>query len=712
MKKLYFIGALLLVAVSMTAQISFWETYNTSLWSVDKQQYVDTTIARIALSYDYSEVDSISIKVNSKNQAHVIYLWKNENIVSAKAYIAGTGTDVSSVYFYPIDSIVWHPYTLKNAWLSYASQLPVADLYGRQLKYNFQVGLEPKYAPFTYELTNSNPEVAQVNIEKQFTRDYTYGMIWETYLNISPLQMGSTTITVTFDNSIVRSFNLEIGPREEMKDETVLSLDSLFNKIYSRLAQTGDMLPVGMGDLRGIDEAMSGFARGLVNLQDLCADQVFWIWQDPGIADVVTNNLTAKNALSDAFFRRLYYNIWLCNSYLHRSEGQSALAAQRAEVRFLRAYFYYYLLDMYANVPIITDNTQFFYTPQSNRAQLYQFVESELMTAETDLLEPASKTDYYRVDKAAAWLLLSRLYLNGAVYAGANDYTKAAQYAHKVISSSYGLASHYKWLFMGDNDKRSTVNDAWKEIILPVRQDGSATASYGGSLFQVASMSHTQMPDNGSNGKWYCVLSRAQLPKLFFADPANADKGTAEAISAAAGDDRALFCNSYNGQNWKYNSLSFSDFFSGWAIQKWSNLMADETYLPSDPMWPETDIPLMRKAEAYLNYAEAVLRGGATVQDLTALEAVNTVRNRANASPLGNVTLNNLLDERGREFYTEGYRRTDLIRFGKFGGNTGYPWEWKNNVHNGSNFPAYMNLYPIPESVMNMMYQAIQNEGY
>jgi hypothetical protein len=220
------------------------------------------------------------------------------------------------------------------------------------------------------------------------------------------------------------------------------------------------------------------------------------------------------------------------------------------------------------------------------------------------------------------------------------------------------------------------------------------------------------MPDNGSTGKWYCVLSRAQLPKLFFADPANADKGTAEAISAAAGDDRALFCNSYNGQNWKYNSLSYSDFFSGWAIQKWSNLMADETYLPSDPMWPETDIPLMRKAEAYLNYAEAVLRGGATVQDLTALEAVNTVRNRANASPLGNVTLNNLLDERGREFYSEGYRRTDLIRFGMFGGDTTYKWEWKNGDHTGSKFPSYMNLYPIPESVMNMMYQAVQNEGY
>lgn len=711
MKKLYFIGALLLMAVSMNAQISLWETGKASVWSDAQQQWVDSAIARIALSFDYSEVDSISIKVNKNNQAHFLYLWKNDNIVSAKGYIAGTGANVSNSY-YPIDSIVWHPYKLKNAWLSYQTNMPVANLYGQQITYGFPVGLEPKYAPFTYELTNSNPEVAQVKIEKQFTRDYTYGMIWETYLNISPLQMGTTTITVTFDNSIVRSFNLEVGPRTEMQDEVDLALDSLFNKIYSRLAQTGDMLPVGRGDLRGMDEAMSGFARGLVNLQDLCADQVFWIWQDPGIADVATNNLTAKNALSDAFFRRLYYNIWLCNSYLHRSEGQSALAAERAEVRFLRAFFYYYLLDMYGNVPIITDNTQYFYTPQSTRSQLYQFVEAELLAAETDLLEPASKTDYYRVDKAAAWLLLSRLYLNGAVYAGADDYTKAAQYAHKVITSSYGMASNYKWLFMGDNDKRSTVNDAWKEIILPVRQEGSTTASYGGSIFQVASMSHEKMPSIGLAQNWYCILSRAQLPKLFFADPASAAKGTAEALTAAAGDDRALFCNSNNGQNWNYNNLTYANFFSGWAIQKWSNLMADNSYLPSSTLWPDTDIPLMRKAEAYLNYAEAVLRGGTPVQNYTALQAVNTVRNRAHASPLSGITLSVLLDERGREFYTEGYRRTDLIRFGKFGGNTGYPWEWKNNVHNGSNFPAYMNLYPIPASVMDMMYQAVQNEGY
>lgn len=709
MKKFYTICSLLLVAVSMAAQISFWETYHTDIWSESQQQMVDTSYARIAKIFNYTDIDSINIKVNRRNQAHFLYLWKNENIVPCDCYIAGTGTDVSSAY-HPIDSVVWHSYPLKNAWLSYASYLPVANLYGAPVSYYFPVSLEPQYATFTYEISNSHPEVAQVEVVKDFVKDYTRGMIWDMHLNVTPLQVGSTTITLTFNNSIVRTCNLEVGPREEMQDETYLSLDSLLNKIYSRLAMTGENHNIS--DIRGVDVGVGGFFRCLSYLQDLCSDQLYWIWNDAGIGDVVLNSVTPDNSFVHGFFRRLYYNIWLCNSYLSRSEGIASLASKRAEARFMRAYFYYYLLDMYGNVPIVTDNTQFFYTPQSTRAQLYQFVESELLAAEADLLTPAAKTDYYHVDKAAAWLLLSRLYLNGAVYAGANDFTKAAQYAHKVIQSSYDLATHYKWLFMGDNDKRSTVNDAWKEIILPARQEGDATDSYTGSLYIIAAMSSGVMPATGVGQPWACILSRAQLPKLFFSNPATAAKGTADVIAAAAGDDRALFCNSYNGSSWGYNNLSSFDFSGGWAIQKWNNLMADQNYVQSSQDWPDTDLPLMRKAEAYLNYAEAVLRGGTPVNGLSALDAVNTVRQRANATPLSNVALNDLLDERGREFYTEGYRRTDLIRFGKFGGNTNYQWEWKNATHNGSNFAEYMNLYPIPGTLLNMMYLGVQNEGY
>ena len=334
-----------------------------------------------------------------------------------------------------------------------------------------------------------------------------------------------------------------------------------------------------------------------------------------------------------------------------------------------------------------------------------------MLEAERDLPEAGRKTNYYGVDKAAAWLLLSRLYLNGGVYAGANDYDKAAQYAHKVIDSSYDLATNYKWLFCGDNDQRSTVNDAWKEMILTIPQGGMNMASYGGSKFTVCSFAHSQMPATGDGSYWWCYTSRVQLVNLFTTDY-DAVSGTADDISAQVGDDRALFCNSYNGTGWSCGSLSSGNFFGGWALQKWTNLMADETYERLTPDWPETDLPLLRKAEAYLNYAEAVLRGGAEVNGLTALEAVNVVRRRAKAAAMNEVGLSDILDERGREFYAEGYRRTDLIRFDKFGGNTGYAWEMKSGSTRKLNFPEYMNLYPIPAKFMNAIYEAKQNTGY
>ena len=485
------------------------------------------------------------------------------------------------------------------------------------------------------------------------------------------------------------------------------STDSLFNKIYSRLVITGDMLPDGQCDIDVADEGFTSFLRMMFELQESPCDHLYWIWPDVGISELTKNSVTDSNPCIYGFFRRLYYNISMCNSYLTRTESQKDLATERAEIRFLRAYFYYYLLDMYGNVPIVTDNTPFQKTPQSTRQQVYNFVASELLAAEADLSEAGQKPDYYRVDKAAAWLLLSRLYLNGNVYAGANDFDQAAKYASKVINSSYDLATTYKWLFMGDNDKRSNANDAWKEMIFPARQEGASTASWGGSIFLIASMADSSLPPVGITDGWRCYISRAQLVDLFCSNPDNY-AGTADELTQRLGDDRALFCNSYNGNTWQYGTLSTGNFNGGWAIQKWSNLMADANYVQSDAQWPDTDIPLMRKAEAYLNYAEAVLRGGAAVNGLTALQAVNIIRTRAHATEKSTITLDDILDERGRELYAEGYRRTDLIRFNKFGGNTGYTWEMKG----GTAFPEYMNLYPIPAELLQTMKDGRQNEGY
>ncbi len=121
--------------------------------------------------------------------------------------------------------------------------------------------------------------------------------------------------------------------------------------------------------------------------------------------------------------------------------------------------------------------------------------------------------------------------------------------------------------------------------------------------------------------------------------------------------------------------------------------------------------------EIYLNYAEAVLRGGAGGDENIALQLVNQLRKRSysddNAAAItaGELTLDYILDERGREFFYEGQRRTDLVRFGKFAGSSNL-WPWKGNVPEGRSVADYFNVYPIPADDMGANINLVQNTGY
>lgn len=730
MKKIYILLSLLITSVCLNAQITFWgssweRVFNTETQARDK----DTILSYVADQYNYDEIDMISSQLqemypyDGSKFFNYLCLWKNGEIINdiygRRMYIKDGIIEENNYGMLWIDSIVWHPIPLEN--VNFAIErdtIPVVELYGSNSR-TYKIGLEPHYATISYGISNSDTSILDASIRKVTTSKGYSNFNNELVLTITPKSIGSTVLSIIFNNSIRKHLEVVVTPSPGVQDETSLPIDSLFNKIYSRLVLTGNQMPGGEPDWNGADEGYLGFYRGLFTLQELCADQLFWIWQDFGIDKLVKNDLLSDNIIVESFFHRLYYNIWLCNSYLKRTENQESLTIKRAEVRFLRVYFYYYLLDMFGNVPIVTDNTTFTSTPQSTRKQLYNFVEAELLSVEPELPAVGYKEDYYRVDKAAAWLLLSRLYLNAPVFCSANtEYNKAAQYAHKVIQSSYELATNYKWLFMGDNDQKSSTNDAWKEMIFIIPQKGSSFYSWSGSLFNIASMSSSYSPSTGCQDNWECIRSRKPLVDIFFSDPENVIQGTANELTQAANDDRARFCNYYNGHTWqyggKYRFLS-NAFYDGWCIQKWSNWYSDSgdtIVMGSHPNFPDTDLPLMRKAEAYLNYAEALTRGGAQIGSLTAIEAVNIIRRRANAPEFQTLTLNDLLDERGREFYAEGYRRSDLIRFGKFGGNTGYQWEGKSGVAEGIDFPQYMNLYPIPAALLPSISQGVQNEGY
>ena len=121
----------------------------------------------------------------------------------------------------------------------------------------------------------------------------------------------------------------------------------------------------------------------------------------------------------------------------------------------------------------------------------------------------------------------------------------------------------------------------------------------------------------------------------------------------------------------------------------------------------------MRKAEAYLIYAEALTRlAGSGAAPAESVAAINAIRGRAHATQKASYSLNDILDEWSREFYFEGRRRVDLIRFGKFGGNTDYKWQWKGGAYDGRDFEAYRNVFAIPTDDLIANPNLKQNEGY
>ena len=181
-------------------------------------------------------------------------------------------------------------------------------------------------------------------------------------------------------------------------------------------------------------------------------------------------------------------------------------------------------------------------------------------------------------------------------------------------------------------------------------------------------------------------------------------------IELTSFDRRALFVT--DGQTLDIDDIA--QFSNGYAVAKWRNVTS--TGIPgSHPTHVDTDFPMFRLADAYLMYAEAVLRGGGGSTS-TAVDYVNLLRARAYDGPSGNITLNDLdldfiLDERCRELLWEGHRRTDLVRFGRFA-NTDYLWQWKGGVKDGAAVPDYFNVFPIPSADIGANPNLQQNTGY
>ena len=490
---------------------------------------------------------------------------------------------------------------------------------------------------------------------------------------------------------------------------------ALYTKCYSNMALQGQGGANGDCDIDGLDGGTAGFVRQLFNSNELTTDEAICAWGDPGIPEFNFNTWGASHPMLQGFYYRLYTGISFCNHYLEVCAGVDA--TREAEVRFLRALYYYHLMDAFGNVPFATRLMS--ESPQQiERADLFKWIESELLDVKDQLLAPAARKDtdngYGRADQDAANLLLARMYLNAEVYTGSANWAAAKEYAEKVINGPHKLWtqgmngwSAYQMLFMGDNGS----NGASQEAILPLIQDGVKTTAWCTSLFLIASTWKADMDTEGNYGTselWAGNRARIQLVQKFFPNN-DAPQATIRDMAAAAGDDRALFF----GIERELKVNTPTEFTSGYSVGKYRNTYASSGSAHNS-QFPDADFFLMRSAEAYLIAAEADARINGGTTTTTGAGYINALRQRAHTSTLTSYSLNQILDERSRELYFEGFRRTDLIRFGYFGGdNSGqYLWEWKAGAEYGASFPAYRNIFALPSEDVNANPNLKQNPGY
>lgn len=501
--------------------------------------------------------------------------------------------------------------------------------------------------------------------------------------------------------------DLDQMPTTETTSSEVYAQASNYRMVLAKIYASYVLAGQGQGGADGDLTTINGqdFSRGYFNLQEAATDEVANTWlSGNNLSDLTYMSWSEKDSwVSDSYYW-LYFNISLCNEFLrHCTESeiarfeaseQSEIRTYRAEARFMRALSYWMVLDLYRQGPKVDENTPVSgYIPEAfDGPELFDFIESELTTLVDDASGQAlpDTNEYGRAGKPVAWALLARLYLNSAVYRGSVDvqyYTKCISACQEIIGNpSFYLEPDYAKLFNADNHKRT------HEILFAMVCDATTSVTWGGGTYLVCGScgnSSSQDPAKyGLSSGWGMFRARGEIVEKF-------------GDVASTADSRAMF---YTDGQSQYFTGAIDNQAEGYFYEKFTNL-TDEGVAASNSAATgcSTDYPLFRLADVYLMAAEACLRGGAGLSRSEALDLVNQVRLRAYRQDESgkitdaDLTLDFLLDERGRELYLESVRRTDLIRFDRFTTDS-YLWQWKGGVLDGRAINARYNIYPIPDT--------------
>lgn len=418
-------------------------------------------------------------------------------------------------------------------------------------------------------------------------------------------------------------------------------------------------------------------------------------WDDNGVWRVLhSHSWNADHQFLADTYRELLQAQFAASQVLEKSPTPQ----QAAEARFIRAVSMFACLDGWDQVPFRSDLKDLKKLPETKKgAAAADFIISELNAIINDL--PASSI--IKANKNAARALLMKLYLNKGVYANRAAPTFAAADMAQVVTladqiTGFSLTPNYYDNFSRDNSSKST------EIIW--------------------ALENTNGVRGGNNqSRWYCTLHYNQRPSGwngfttlsdFYDKFEAADKRRGDSYTGVT-NVSGLRVGLLVGQQFDQNGTALKDR-SGAPLAFTREVKLKETgtnlevtgirvikyppdYITEFPA--ENEYVIFRYADVQLMKAEALLRTGNSAGALT---IVNAIRARSGASALASITLDGLLDERGRELYWEGWRRNDLVRFGKFLN----AWQEK-----GASTAERL-LFPIPNEQLAVNPNLTQNPGY
>lgn len=531
------------------------------------------------------------------------------------------------------------------------------------------------------------------------------------------------------------------------------SMEKLIADVYLNLSTYG---PNGDNVLSSMDGGMSTFQRAVFNLEEIPTDEANWLPSGDAIDPMFQYGvIPANNTVVMGAYSRMMVIVTLANQFMQTDFGLTTDADQKLyeefcrQARIIRAGMYFYLIDNYGNVPYADESvTVGSVAPQlsrdfaEGRRMVFDRVTSDLedIVAWYKANDPNNKPPYGYVGLDVAEALLVKFYLNAGVYTGTERWADCYNHAEAIINrlghggfQNSGLCKGYHQNF-GYNNKQFTIGGASdvNEIIWTIVQENptlSATSqgliSYANGGFMcnawigdAAPTEDGQFEINGKHYKynvmqkqynsgngWKCMSARRQFVEVFDWD-ANYmySPDIRTKLWKTAADGFNINNASFTQADWGENGY-LAVKYSNWYIN--DNNQIDEAASPAavDPLG--IDYAMIRLAEIYLSGAEAALNNGG--DKAKALQWVNYIRERAGMDPYTSINLPELQNERQRELYTECIRRSDLIRYGKW--ISGYTWNWKYNVANGTDYPAYFTVYPLPTTVVERNGYT-QNPGY